>query len=142
MRFWDTSAIVPLLMDQAMTGAVNAEHQRDPDILVWWTTEIECVSAVARSERDAAVGLRDAATAYGRLDELAAAWHEVAPVAPIRQVAARLLRVHPLRAADGLQLAAATIASENDPRSLPFVTLDQRLADAAEREGFPVVRPA
>jgi predicted nucleic acid-binding protein len=57
-------------------------------------------------------------------------------------MATRLLRVHPLRAADALQLAAAIIAAEDDPRSLPFVTLDDRLALAAEREGFPVVDPA
>jgi predicted nucleic acid-binding protein len=53
-----------------------------------------------------------------------------------------LLRVHPLRAADALQLAAAIIAADSEPRSLAFVTLDDRLARAAEREGFPVVEPA
>jgi hypothetical protein len=48
----------------------------------------------------------------------------------------RLLRVHPLRAADSLQLAAAVVASEGDPGELPFVCLDEKLAQAASREGF------
>jgi hypothetical protein len=50
-----------------------------------------------------------------------------------------LLRIHPLRSADALQLAAALEASENEPRTLPFVTLDERLARSAVREGFPIV---
>jgi predicted nucleic acid-binding protein len=74
-----------------------------------------------------------------RLRRLAVAWQEVLPVDPVRTTAQRLLRVHPLRAADALQLAAAVVASEHDAASLPFVCLDDRLAEAAAREGFPVV---
>lgn len=51
----------------------------------------------------------------------------------------RLLRLHPLRAADALQLAAALVLAEHDPRTLPFVTLDERLALAAEQEGFELM---
>jgi predicted nucleic acid-binding protein len=50
-----------------------------------------------------------------------------------------MLRVHPLRAADALQLAAATVAAEHDPSSLELVCLDQRLSEAAGKEGFPLV---
>jgi predicted nucleic acid-binding protein len=46
---------------------------------------------------------------------------------------------HPLRAADALQLGAALFAADGDPQSLELVTLDRRLADAARREGFPVL---
>ncbi len=51
----------------------------------------------------------------------------------------RFLRVHPLRAADALQLAAAFTASERRPASLEIVTLDERLADAARKEGFTLI---
>jgi hypothetical protein len=54
----------------------------------------------------------------------------------------RFLRVHPLRAADALQLAAAFMAAERRPASLQVVTLDERLADAARREGFALVEVA
>lgn len=57
----------------------------------------------------------------------------------VRERARRLLESHPLRAADALQLAAALIASEEEPKDLPFVTLDRRLALAAEKEGFKVL---
>jgi predicted nucleic acid-binding protein len=65
----------------------------------------------------------------------------VQPVTAVRTTAIRLLRVHPLRAADALQLAAAIVAAEDHPATLQLVTLDERLAQAAEREGFEVVRP-
>ncbi len=136
MRFWDTSAIVPLLLAEAATPAASTLLRADQEQYVWWGTATECVSALARVERQGG-GVRQA---FDRLDGYADAWHEVMPGDVLRRTAARLLRVHPLRAADALQLAAAIVASEGEPQSLPFVTLDERLADAATREGFTVVR--
>jgi uncharacterized protein len=42
----------------------------------------------------------------------------------VRENALRFLRVHPLRAADTLQLAAAFLAAERRAPSLELVTLD------------------
>jgi predicted nucleic acid-binding protein len=81
------------------------------------------------------------AEGLGRLGALARAWREVQPVMAVRETAIRLLRVHPLRSADALQLASAIVAAEGHPATLPLVTLDGRLAQAAEREGFVIVRP-
>lgn len=64
--------------------------------------------------------------------------YKVQPTAALRGTARRLLQVHPLRCANSLQLAAAVIASEGLPASLNIVTLDERLASAARREGFMV----
>ena len=107
-------------------------------MLVWWGTPIECTSAIARRERDDALTVADASICIDRLRALASAWHEILPEEPVRGLALRLLRVHPLRTADSLQLAAAIIASEHQPATLEFVSLDTRLNDAASREGFPV----
>ena len=73
-----------------------------------------------------------------RLRALAESWDEIEPNEVVRESAMRFLRVHPLRAADSLQLAAAFVAAEYRPGSLQFVSLDERLAEAAEKEGFPV----
>ena len=108
----------------------------DPLILAWWSSPAECASAVARLERSGALTLNAAGAALTRLDALAASWQEVLPVEPIRDLAQRLLRVHDLRAADSLQLAAALTASEQNPGSLELVCLDTRLAAAARREGL------
>ena len=80
-----------------------------------------------------------AARALARLDELRRAWAEVEALAAIRRTARRLLRVHVLRAADAVQLAAALAAADGRPDLLLFVCLDQRLNEAAQREGFELV---
>ena len=100
---------------------------------------MECVSALARLERDAALDPRVAVIAFDRLNQLASGWHEVDPSDIVRETAMRFLRVHPLRAADALQLAAAFIAAEQRPSSLEMLTLDDRLANAARKEGFAVI---
>jgi uncharacterized protein len=139
VRFWDSSAIIPLTVAEASTAAMQAIAAKDPVMCVWWGTEIECVSALARLEREEA--LTDIATtaALERLDSLAESWNEVQPVVAVRGAARRLLRVHTLSGADALQLAAAVVAAEGLPSSLDIVTLDARLAAAARREGFSVL---
>jgi predicted nucleic acid-binding protein len=141
MRFWDSSAIVPLLVQQERTLAVRQQFDQDPGLIVWWATDVECLSAVTRLAREGRIAEEGVVGATERLAAVAASWQEVRPAARVRAVASRLLRTHPLRAGDALQLAAAIIVADDDPRSLTVVTLDDRLADAARREGFPVVIP-
>jgi predicted nucleic acid-binding protein len=105
-------------------------------MLVWWGTHVECASAIARLERDDALDESAVTQAFERLKQLAAGWHEVDPSDSVREAAVRFLRVHPLRAADALQLAAAFVAAERRPASLEVITLDDRLAAVARKEGF------
>jgi predicted nucleic acid-binding protein len=130
-----------LIVDEPASSAVRALYSEDPSIIAWWTTETECASAIARLERDGLLAERGAEDALIRLDELAEAWGEVQPTTPVRRVGRRLLRTHPLPAADALQLAAAVTASEGDPSTLPLVCRDDRLSAAARREGFTVLEP-
>lgn len=139
MKFWDASAIVPLLLAEERRSELLAELERDPHLFVWWGTPLECVSVVSRREREGALTLGEATTAIERLRALSEAWQEVLPSDAVRNTAQRLLRVHPLRAADSLQLAAALVAAEGDAARLPFVCLDDRLSEAAVREGFAVL---
>jgi len=139
VKFWDTSAIVPLLVAEKTTARLQALGRRDPDMLAWWGSAVECASALARLDRDAALDANSAAVAFQRLRQIADAWHEIEPSQLVSENAVRFLRVHPLRAADALQLAAAFVAAERRPPSLQVVTLDERLADAMRKEGFAVV---
>jgi uncharacterized protein len=139
VKFWDASAIVPLLRSERWTLAVRDALAGDPQIVVWWGTSVECVSAVARLERDGDLDVAGSTNALEMLVELQLSWTEIEPSERLRAQAMRLLRVHELRAADSLQLAAALVAAEQDPRSMPLVTLDERLARAARREGFSVL---
>ena len=74
MRFWDSSAIVPLLVAESATPTLVSEFVRDPELVVWWATEAECVSALARLEREASIDARAMGEALARLDALALAW--------------------------------------------------------------------
>ncbi len=139
MKFWDASAIVPLLVVEPTTDAVQALAADDPVMLVWWGTEVECASAIGRLERDGGLDRTATVKAFNRLRHIGSRWHEVDPSDALREAAVRFLRVHPLRAADALQLAAAFVAAERRPSSLEIVTLDDRLHDAARKEGFTLV---
>ena len=141
MKFWDASAIVPLLVDETSSRRLQSLAAEDTVMLVWWGSEVECVSALARREREGALDPKAITVALDRLRQIATAWHEIDPNDVIRGAAVRFLRVHPLRAADALQLAAAFVAAERRPASLDLVTLDDRLADAARKEGFAVIDP-
>jgi predicted nucleic acid-binding protein len=139
VKFWDSSAIVPLLVPEAETSSMQRVYRADPAILAWWATEVECTSAIARRERAGHISDTTVEAAFRRLTALRAGWHEVEPTDELRESARRFLRVHDLRAADALQLAAAFFVAEAQPSTLEFVSLDDRLVAAARREGFRTV---
>lgn len=139
MKYWDSSAIVPLLVDEPQRERLLGILAADGGLIAWWGTPLECASAIARRERERDLSVAAASAALERLRALERSWVEVAPSARVRGLALRLIRTHPLRAMDSLQLAAALVAAEQEPATLDFVCLDERLATAAEREGFRVV---
>jgi len=138
MRFWDSSAIIPLCLKERASEAVKGLMKDDEDIVVWWTTYIECLSALSRRQREGVLTSGDAGKARAVLSALAAAWSEVQPTEMVRLRAERLLSIHPLRAADALQLAAALVWAQETPRGLEFVCLDQNLRESSLKEGFSI----
>lgn len=139
MKFWDTSALVPLLVAEPATAAREQLLHSDSTLLVWWATAVECASAVQRLAREGSLKAEDVAAAEIRLHHLARYWVEIEPTDLVRRQAKRLLRLHSLRVADAFQLAAALVACQHDPGTLPFVSADSHLMTAARREGFEVV---
>jgi hypothetical protein len=131
--------VVPLLAKEAATATATSILEEDQEIVVWWGTRIECVSALARYARDHGVRSAELARAHDRLAGLGKHWWEVSPTEVLRNTAERIVRTHPLGATDALQLAAAVVVSDGQPTSLPFVSFDLRQRDAALREGFPVL---
>jgi predicted nucleic acid-binding protein len=74
-----------------------------------------------------------------RLGQIESSWNEVVQYDAVRARARRLLESHSLRAADALHLAAALVVFEERPAGIEFVTFDNRLAEAADKEGFTVL---
>ena len=138
MRFWDSSALVPLLVTEATSDLRRTQYATDPWAVVWFGTLVEIESSLVRRQRDGQLPADVEHAARKRLTEITKQWTEVIPTEEVRTRAIRLLRVHQLRAADAFQLAAALIFCREQPQHLPFLTADQRLRDAASLEGFPV----
>jgi predicted nucleic acid-binding protein len=141
VRFWDTSAIIPLLITEPASARVRRWLAGDAEVVVWALTRVELLSALARRRREepsAGPAVRAARRAFLEAWER---WSEIAAIDVVRRRAETLVERHPLRAGDALQLGAALLAARDEPAGLEFVTLDERQAAAAEREGFPVLGP-
>ncbi len=138
MRFWDSSAVVPLIVPEPETKSCRALIEQDPEMLVWTFTPTEVLSAIYRKLREGKMA-EEISGILTRLKTLEESWFEVIHLEATRRKAHRLLAVHPLRAADALQLAAALLAFEERPEGENFITFDKNLALAAQKEGFEVV---
>lgn len=138
MRFWDTSALVPLLLEEEVTPIIMRLLEEDPEIAVWWGTSVECASAAARLRREERLTVAEEEAVLRLVSTLRESWSEVLPSAEVMNHATRLLRVHALKAADALQLGAARVWA-GPGAGADLVTFDERLALAARLEGFRVL---
>jgi len=141
MRFWDSSAILPLFVAEPHSEGVRALISEDPSMIVWWSSRVECGSAVHHLRREGALTTAEGARLLARLGEVIDAADVVQPGDELAAVALRLLASHPLRAADALQLAAALVWARGRPSGHAIVCLDDRLASASLLEGFAVLPP-
>jgi predicted nucleic acid-binding protein len=136
VRFWDSSAVVPLVVAERASATMAALTTAGLPMYVWWGTRTEVAAALARLERLGHATPAAISECSRRLRDLAASWRELAPSELLRDSAERLLRAHDLQATGSLQLAAARIATADDPSMAEFVCLDAKLRQAAAREGF------
>jgi predicted nucleic acid-binding protein len=112
---------VPLLLQQPSSDVMRALVAAKPSITVWWGTVVECSSAIASAQRRGGITPAAAEQALSELRKISIEWQEVEPTERLREMAQRMLRLHPLRAADALQLAAALVAADGAPGSVEFV---------------------
>jgi len=133
--FWDSSALIPLCVEQKQT-------QRSTDLFaiygvaVWWSTPVEIVSGLTRLERMGEIGRSELLAGKQLAHTISLTWVSINPSGKIATEACSLLESHPLSAADALQLAAALEWCEGQPTGRVFLTFDQRLREAAELVGF------
>lgn len=137
--FWDSSGLVPLLVPETQSAALAALIAEDKEATIWWGTPLECHSALHRRHREHPLAHADLTAAIERIRTIVEHADTVSPSDELRRRAARLLAVHPLRASEALQLAAALLWCEEQPHAEGFVSLDAKLRDAAHKEGFSVL---
>jgi predicted nucleic acid-binding protein len=139
LRFWDSSALIPLLVVEPHTETVRRLTTEDPTIVVWWGTRVECMHAICRCRREDRIDDQGEHRARNVLEALAERWLEMQPTSALRSEAEQCLAAHLLKAADALQLAAAVRWSGQQPQGRDFVCLDGQLRTAARTEGFQVL---
>lgn len=137
--FWDSSALIPIVLPEPRSASLTEAMATDREVTLWWGTPVECLSATYRRHREAPLPAPLLTAALNRLRALVEDADTVAPSDDVRRRAGRLVATHPLRAADALQLAAALVWCEEQPAGEVFVCLDDRLREAARREGFTLV---
>jgi predicted nucleic acid-binding protein len=139
LEVWDASAVLCLLLNQKAADQLEAISATDEGVALWWGTRVEAVSCVCRLRHANTVGEGELTELLAAIERVSAEASEIEPSNEVRSTACRLLRVHELRAADALQLAAALVWAGHNPSGHGFVCLDRRLRQAAEREGFVVL---
>jgi uncharacterized protein len=138
MSFWDSSALVPLCINEPRSILAGRLWKRFPEKVVWWETSIEISSALARLERENKISLPQRQKAEKRLETLEKVWREIQPSARIKELARTFPALYSLKAADSLQLAAASVWCKEQPKNKDFVSADGQLTKVAEALGFTI----
>jgi predicted nucleic acid-binding protein len=136
--FWDSSALVPLCIQEAASRPAQS-HLRRFSPVVWWGSFVEIHSAICRLHRDGEITAAGKQGAVARLQLLSRSWREILPSDQLRESAIELLNNYPLRAADSLQLSASLIWCNQRPAKRIFICADHRLSRGATSAGFSVL---
>lgn len=137
--FWDSSALVPLCVQQQASGDFRKLWRQSTRVTVWWSTVVEIRSALARLRQDKFIDQKGLQFALARLEAMRRKWGEIVPGEKLRDIAEMLPSAHGLRALDSFQLAAALIWCNEKPKNRVFVCDDSKLSVAAQTVGFTVV---
>ena len=137
--FWDSSAVVPLIVPMPRSTTLTEHLAVDKDVTVWRGTPVECAAALYRCHREELIGQAALDAALVRLRAFTMDADTITPGEFVRRRAGELLAIHSLRAAAAFHLAAALAWCEGHPRGERFLSLDDRLREAARREGFAVL---
>ena len=146
--FLDTSALVKKYMTE--TGSIWIETLTDADsvnkIILARVTWVETLSAFTRLHRENRIDMNVLTQTINvfKLD-----WESQFQIVEVEksdyEKAGELLKMHPLRAYDSIQLACAlkiySAFTRTAPQAFTFVSADERLINAAQAEEIQIDNP-
>ncbi len=138
MKFWDTSALIPLMIREPRSEEMRSILRSDAHIVTSAFTVIEVASAHWRRRHAGQLTMSAHEIAERNFAQLSETWIEVPVSQSVLDTAVSVLSRYVLRAGDALQLGAAKIAAGQE-RWFAFVCLDENLKAAARAEGFAVL---
>lgn len=139
MKYWDASAFVPLLVNESRSGDARSLLAQDRDIVTWALSHVEVVSAIERRAREGVASSSVRISLVGKAHRMFQGIFQVDDLLRVQNGCFSLLARYPLRSVDAQQLSAALVLANGQPQAMDFVCFDERLADAASREGFIVI---
>jgi hypothetical protein len=120
MSFWDTSAIVPLCINEGRSQSARRLWRLFRERAVWHETVVEVESTLARLEREDSVDANVRQIALKHLKAIEHKWLAIESSPRATEIARTLPHLHGLRALDSLQLAAALIWCKEYPKKQGF----------------------
>lgn len=137
MLYWDTSALFAFVIAEKQSAKLRAlvETQGSSTAYTSIITPLEFESAVQRRLTERTLNLREA----DRARLFGVDFRKKAFLVPLDQnaldTALHLQKIYGLRPGDAIQLASARLGTDN-PSRVVFLCLDEKLTEAAKREGF------
>jgi uncharacterized protein len=136
--YLDTSAFVKLVLDEERALEARAWFDDAMPAVTSAITYPEACAALARRAREAQ---GSDAPIDGWKSELDERWRRAAAIRVDARLAGLLALRHGLRGMDAIHVATAVhvrerLLREDDHEEVRFAAFDQRLLEAAEREGF------
>ena len=136
--YWDTSALLPLLCRDSFSARSRELLRRYSTIVTWWGTSVEIHAAFFRMQKEGRMKADDVQHGLQLFADFRLRWREILPVEKVRVLAEDSCRRYDIRSADSMQLAAALVWCNEQPRGRNFICFDRRLSDAARAAGFLV----
>lgn len=140
MLYWDTSALFAFHFSEKKSADLRKliASQGSSSAYTSVITPLELESAIQRRLSDRTLNLREADSA--RLFGIE--FRKKAFLIPLDQngldTALHLQKIYGLRPGDAIQLSSARLGTDNPSRVI-FLSLDDKLTEAAKREGFQVL---
>ena len=134
MLFLDASALVKRYVEEDGSELVIEAMAGQP-VAISRLSATEVVSAICRRCREGDMRVEQREAALLSLDTERPAFHVVELTEEITTRAATLLRRHPLRARDSVQLASCLLLADELGTLARLVAFDDRLVGAAQAEG-------
>jgi uncharacterized protein with PIN domain len=77
--FWDSSAVVPLLVPEPRSPVLTKLLGTDREPAMWWSSPVECQSALHRRRREGVIPRGQLDEALSRLDAIVEDFDVVSP---------------------------------------------------------------
>lgn len=139
VAFWDTSALIPVFFKEDSSKILSNLFVERVENVIWDLTPIEIFSALCRRQRQKEISTEEFDRAWRAWQLIESKVYQVRSYESVKDRAVRILRIHPLKAADAMQLAAALVSTKEISQGHYFFTLDRSLCEAANKEGFSVI---